>query len=62
MYSYVNSKIKVPFHLPNPNACQSGVICPVNSGDRNTYTISAPVLPEYPKVFFIYLLFKNHSF
>lgn len=42
---------KVPFSLPNPEACQdSGLTCPLKAKGNYTYTTVLPVKAEYPKV------------
>ncbi len=40
----------VSFPLPQPNACKTGVNCPVKSNDRSIYINSLPVSKIYPKV------------
>ncbi|XP_072388690.1 NPC intracellular cholesterol transporter 2 homolog a-like [Diabrotica undecimpunctata] len=42
--------IKSKFNLPNPNACDLGVTCPINSGDTYTYTVGLVVKKNYPRV------------
>jgi Niemann-Pick C2 protein len=42
--------VKVPFPLPQADACQNGIQCPVNQGTVNDETISLAILPEYPSV------------
>nr|USF20787.1 Niemann-Pick C2 protein [Lasioderma serricorne] len=43
--------VEVPFHLPNPDACvDSGITCPVKTGNTYTYKTTLPVLQKYPKV------------
>ncbi|CAH0559902.1 unnamed protein product [Brassicogethes aeneus] len=43
--------VLVPFSLPNGNGCsESGVTCPVKSGQTYKYSTSLPVLSEYPKM------------
>ncbi|XP_028136232.1 NPC intracellular cholesterol transporter 2 homolog a [Diabrotica virgifera virgifera] len=42
--------LKQKFNLPNPNACEMGVTCPISSGDTYTYTVSMPVKKNYPRV------------
>lgn len=43
--------VKVPFPLPNPNACSDhGLTCPLKSGVPVELTITLPVKSEYPSV------------
>lgn len=43
--------VKVPFPLPNPNACSDhGLTCPLKSGVPVKLTITLPVKSEYPSV------------
>lgn len=44
-------KVKIPFPLPNPNACSDhGLTCPLKSGVPVELTITLPVLSVYPSV------------
>ncbi|XP_050299588.1 ecdysteroid-regulated 16 kDa protein-like [Anthonomus grandis grandis] len=41
----------VPFNLPNPNGCsESGIECPVKSGNVYKYFTNMPVLTSYPRM------------
>lgn len=41
----------MPFPLPNGNGClNSGIECPLVSGNSYTYVATLPVLKAYPKV------------
>ncbi len=42
--------VKVPFPLPQADACTNGITCPVNEGSVNQESISLPILPSYPSV------------
>ncbi|XP_045451850.1 ecdysteroid-regulated 16 kDa protein-like [Melitaea cinxia] len=43
--------LPVPFPLPQPDACMdSGLVCPIKSGEKVTYKATMPVLKSYPKV------------
>jgi hypothetical protein len=42
--------VKVPFPLPQPDACTNGVSCPINAGTTFTQKISVPILNVYPSV------------
>ncbi|VEN41020.1 unnamed protein product [Callosobruchus maculatus] len=43
--------VAVPFPLPNENACKdSGIKCPIESGNTYTYVATLPVLKEYPQI------------
>ena len=41
--------VKVPFPLPNPNACEGhGLVCPLKEGVPATLKLSLAIKPEYP--------------
>ncbi len=42
--------IEMPFPLPQPNACESGVECPLTKSKKYEYVATLPVLKSYPKV------------
>lgn len=43
--------VPVAFQLPNPDGCKdSGLVCPLASGNEYHYTATLPVLRKYPKV------------
>lgn len=43
--------VPLPFAIPNSNACvNSGIECPMKSGQTYKYVTSLPVENEYPKV------------
>ncbi|XP_072388691.1 NPC intracellular cholesterol transporter 2-like [Diabrotica undecimpunctata] len=41
---------KHKYDLKNPNACELGVTCPINSGDTNTYTLNLFLIKSYPTI------------
>ena len=43
--------VKVPFPLPQADACANGVTCPVLNGTDLSETISLSILNVYPTVF-----------
>uniref|UniRef100_A0A0P4W5I0 MD-2-related lipid-recognition domain-containing protein n=1 Tax=Scylla olivacea TaxID=85551 RepID=A0A0P4W5I0_SCYOL len=44
-------QMSVPFMLQNPNGCvHSGLQCPLNAGEKYTYTASLPVRNIYPSI------------
>lgn len=42
--------VPVPFHLPNDNACELGISCPIKSGDSLSESVTLPILNQYPKI------------
>ncbi|CAH0726770.1 unnamed protein product, partial [Brenthis ino] len=43
--------LPVPFPLPQPDACKdSGLVCPLKAGDKQSYKTTMPILKSYPKV------------
>ncbi|XP_063867264.1 NPC intracellular cholesterol transporter 2-like [Scylla paramamosain] len=43
--------VPLPFTLQNPNGCvNSGLQCPLNAGEKYTYTASLPVRTLYPSL------------
>ena len=44
------SGIPIDVPLPDPNACDQGVKCPVKTGDKNTFVLSFYVEPDFPTV------------
>lgn len=44
----VLERIPIPFSVPQPDGCQSGVKCPVQPAGSYTYRGSFPIKPEYP--------------
>lgn len=40
----------MPFPLQNPDACASGVQCPLQDGSKYEYQASLPILKAYPKI------------
>jgi Niemann-Pick C2 protein len=40
--------VPIPFPLPNPDACQLGMKCPISQNDVNLASLSLPVLASYP--------------
>lgn len=52
--------LAVPFPLPNPDGCvDSGVTCPLTTGNSYKYKAVLPVLNEYPQVSLIIIFFSN---
>lgn len=45
--------VPVPFPLPQEDACQYGVTCPVASGSTNTEYLGLAVIQQYPAVCYI---------
>ncbi|CAH1280375.1 unnamed protein product [Diabrotica balteata] len=41
---------KGKYNLRNPNACELGVTCPINSGNTYNYTLNLFVIKSYPLV------------
>uniref|UniRef100_A0A5S6Q668 MD-2-related lipid-recognition domain-containing protein n=1 Tax=Trichuris muris TaxID=70415 RepID=A0A5S6Q668_TRIMR len=42
---------KVPFHLPNPDACKdSNLVCPLKKGEQYVYRQTLPIKTIYPKI------------
>ena len=43
--------VPIEFPLPNSDACaDSGLTCPIKTGNTYTYNAQLPVLPRYPKI------------
>lgn len=42
--------MEMPFPLQNPDACASGVQCPIESSSTYEYQASLPILKAYPKI------------
>lgn len=40
----------MPFPLQNPDACVSGVQCPIEESAKYEYQASLPILKAYPKI------------
>ncbi|OQV15250.1 putative Epididymal secretory protein E1 [Hypsibius exemplaris] len=40
----------MPFSLPNPDGCQSGIQCPVQAGQTYSYQNQLAILPLYPSM------------
>lgn len=40
----------MPFPLQNPDACASGVQCPIEEGSSYEYLASLPILKAYPQI------------
>lgn len=56
-------KVKIPFPIPQEDACKNGIECPLEAGNSYSEAVIVPILPSYPPVkikqkiiFFIYLL------
>lgn len=50
--------VKVPFPLPQQDACKNGITCPLDPNMVYMEVITMPILAEYPAV--IFLLFFNY--
>ena len=48
--------VKVPFQVPQGDACANGIQCPVIAGTTYTEQITIEVLPVYPTVKLIFIL------
>jgi hypothetical protein len=42
--------IPIPFHIPQGNACNSGVQCPIEPSTSYNYVAQIPVLKTYPRL------------
>ncbi|KAM8921288.1 NPC intracellular cholesterol transporter 2 [Pelodytes ibericus] len=42
------AEIKIPFPIPEPDGCKSGIACPIKSGQTYTYLTQLPIKKEYP--------------
>ncbi|CAN7941875.1 unnamed protein product [Ixodes pacificus] len=42
--------VPIPFDVPQPDACQSGVTCPVQPAGKYNYRGSFPIKPMYPSL------------
>lgn len=42
--------IPIPFSIPVPDGCRSGIQCPIKTGNTYNYQASLPVKTEYPSV------------
>jgi len=42
--------VSVPFALPNPDGCKSGITCPIERGQTYTYSATLPISRLYPSV------------
>lgn len=42
--------IPVPFSIPEPDGCKSGISCPIQSGNKYNYVNKMIVKPEYPNL------------
>ncbi|KAM9293935.1 NPC intracellular cholesterol transporter 2 [Gastrophryne carolinensis] len=40
--------VPVPFPLPEPDGCKSGLSCPLQAGQTYTYLTKLPIKSEYP--------------
>lgn len=43
-------EMPVPFPIPEPNGCKSGIACPIQKGNTYSYLNKLPVKKEYPSV------------
>ncbi|XP_051833566.1 NPC intracellular cholesterol transporter 2 [Antechinus flavipes] len=42
--------VPVPFHIPQPDGCKSGINCPIEKGKTYNYLNKLPVKNEYPSI------------
>lgn len=42
--------VDVPFPIPEPDGCKSGIQCPIQKGHSYSYLNKLPVKSEYPSV------------
>jgi len=42
--------VPMPFPIPNPDACKSGVTCPMKNGETYTYTNNLNIRNSYPAI------------
>lgn len=40
----------IPFPIPEPDGCKSGIQCPIQKGHSYSYLNKLPVKSEYPSV------------
>ncbi|XP_053331607.1 NPC intracellular cholesterol transporter 2 [Spea bombifrons] len=43
-------KVPVPFQIPEPDGCKSGISCPIKSGQTYTYLTKLPIKKSYPSL------------
>lgn len=43
-------RVDVPFPIPEPDGCKSGIQCPIKKGHSYSYLNKLPVKSEYPSV------------
>ncbi|XP_053567743.1 NPC intracellular cholesterol transporter 2-like [Bombina bombina] len=46
----VIKQIPIPFGIPEPDGCKSGVECPIKNGQTYTYITKMPIKTEYPSI------------
>lgn len=59
VYGYIG-QLPVPFPLPEPDGCKSGLSCPLKSGTTYTYISKMEIKPQYPKIKLV-VLWKLHD-
>lgn len=42
--------VDIPFPIPEPDGCKSGIQCPIQKGHSYSYLNKLPVKSEYPSV------------
>ncbi|XP_004612341.1 NPC intracellular cholesterol transporter 2 [Sorex araneus] len=42
--------VAIPFPIPEPNGCKSGITCPIQKGQTYSYLNKLPVKSEYPSI------------
>ncbi|XP_005409451.1 PREDICTED: epididymal secretory protein E1 isoform X2 [Chinchilla lanigera] len=43
-------KVPIPFPIPEPDGCKSGITCPIQKGKTYSYLNKLPVKSEYPDI------------
>lgn len=49
--------VKVPFPLPQQDACKNGITCPLDPNMVYMEVITMPIMAEYPAVIFLSLFY-----
>lgn len=42
--------VDIPFPIPEPDGCKSGIQCPIETGHSYSYLNKLPIKSEYPSV------------
>jgi hypothetical protein len=53
--------VRVPFPITETDACKSSIKCPLSTGMTTTFAISILVDKSYPKVLYIYIIYKIYN-